>query len=488
MSLSTRRAAALFSRMVYAVFLALFALLALEIFLHGSLSELGLICLLCLLGLLLGLPVLMWAGRRATRLGPGKALLLLLLLCFVVKLAWVLWARIPPESDYRTFYTAARQLSEQPVLQHPRYLALFPHLMGYAWFLSVFFRLFGSSEFLPVLLNVFLSTLSAAALFHLGRRLAGLEVATATTLLWIACPSQTIYNMFVLSEPLYTALILLFFCVVVEAAARKSSPPLRIGAGILGGLLLTGIQAVRPVAVILFLGLMLWLLLLQMDAWREKKFRIRWLSFFIALLVCWGAAGNLWDHYLSLRLGEEPASVPGYNILVGLNPDSSGSWNEEDSAQLNFYSTQPGSTPQGVQEHLLDSAKERIRSGAVDFPRLFWEKLYIFLGNDAACVQYAQSMFSHSEFLRRLCNAFYYSVLLLSFFGALSLFQKGDRSLLFLPMVYVLGLTIAQMLVEVAGRYHYSILPSLCLLGALGGRWLTGLFWGSAYVRTTGSY
>ena len=33
-----------------------------------------------------------------------------------------------------------------------------------------------------------------------------------------------------------------------------------------------------------------------------------------------------------------------------------------------------------------------------------------------------------------------------------------------LPL-YVLGLTCAQMLVEVAGRYHYSLIPVLLLLG-----------------------
>jgi len=34
-----------------------------------------------------------------------------------------------------------------------------------------------------------------------------------------------------------------------------------------------------------------------------------------------------------------------------------------------------------------------------------------------------------------------------------------------LAPLYILGLTLAQMLVEVAGRYHYSMIPMLLLLG-----------------------
>ncbi len=34
--------------------------------------------------------------------------------------------------------------------------------------------------------------------------------------------------------------------------------------------------------------------------------------------------------------------------------------------------------------------------------------------------------------------------------------------------LYAIGLTMAQMLVEVAGRYHYSVTMSMVILAALG--------------------
>jgi hypothetical protein len=44
--------------------------------------------------------------------------------------------------------------------------------------------------------------------------------------------------------------------------------------------------------------------------------------------------GPVWNARLSVRIGEEPSHTPGYSLLVGLNPDSGGRWNQEDSDRL----------------------------------------------------------------------------------------------------------------------------------------------------------
>ena len=49
--------------------------------------------------------------------------------------------------------------------------------------------------------------------------------------------------------------------------------------------------------------------------------------------------------------------------------------------------------------------------------------------------------------------------------GAVQVWRSRERGLLLLAPLYILGLTLAQMLVEVAGRYHYSMIPMLLLLG-----------------------
>ena len=64
-------------------------------------------------------------------------------------------------------------------------------------------------------------------------------------------------------------------------------------------------------------------------------------------------------------------------------------------------------------------------------------------------------------------NVFYYGVLLLAVYGLVGLFKtKTISSVLLLPL-YMLGLTLAHMLVEVANRYHYSIIPMIIIFAAL---------------------
>ena len=63
-------------------------------------------------------------------------------------------------------------------------------------------------------------------------------------------------------------------------------------------------------------------------------------------------------------------------------------------------------------------------------------------------------------------NIWYYALGLLALWGAWRVYRAGVRSTALLAPLYVIGLTLAQLLVEVSARYHYSIVPMLILLAA----------------------
>ena len=123
------------------------------------------LALVVLLVLWKGLPPLC---RRLGRLGAVRAWLALTLLCLAVKGAWVLLVRVTPSGDYATFWGYANALAQQPVLEGGRYMALFPHIFGYASFLSWFIRLLGPGELPAQGLNVLLTAASGGFLFLLG--------------------------------------------------------------------------------------------------------------------------------------------------------------------------------------------------------------------------------------------------------------------------------------------------------------------------------
>lgn len=412
-------------------------------------------------GALLMLPVTDLLVRK----GPLFSWAVLSILCLAVKLFWVLTRRVPIAGDYEVFWGYANMFAEAqgPLEYGGGYMALFPHIFGYSTFLSAFLRVFGAKELLAPILNVLLSVCSGTILFQLCRRWSGLKGAVWVYLLWAFFPSQTMYNSLVLSEPLYTTLILLLLLALTEAETLQEdlvkkwwAGPL-IGAGL--GLLLRWINGIRPVSAILLIALVIWLILLK----ETPKWRL-WLPLLAVLLAVYSATGSLWNGWIARTIGMEPATTPGYNILVGFNETSEGTWNQEDSDLLYWYFGQPGATAQWAQEQMLGEAKARITSGEIDFPLLFLRKLGHFLAQDSACVGYETAILGTPQRWTVLCNSYYGAALLAAIGGVLVLWRREETGVTLIVPLFFLGLTMAHMLVEVAGRYHYSLIPMLLLM------------------------
>ncbi|MCD7947119.1 MAG: hypothetical protein LUG13_02315 [Oscillospiraceae bacterium] len=410
-------------------------------------------------------PIVRWLAKP----GVVKSWLILTALCFVVKMIWVLAVQVPIEGDYSVFWSYANALATGDVIYEGRYIALFPHIFGYSSFLSWFIRLFGSGPFVAQIVNVGLTICSGSILFRLCYSWRNLQSAISVYLLWITCPSQTIYNSLVLSEPLYTALMLAFLLLMTEVSLHmhqaKRPVVLCVVAGVVGGLLLRWIDGTRPIAAIWIIALLIWIFCLNPHTITALRTWRRWLPFLVLLVGVYQLTGPIWNAQITKAIGEEPANTPGYNMLVGFNQDSAGRWNQEDSDRLMFYSNQPGATASWAQEQILADAKARATTDDMNYPHLFREKLRVFLGSDNSSVIYSSAVLAHTKLFSYACNAFYYMSILLAIAGVIQLWRKKESSTYLLPLLYTVGLTIAQMLVEVAGRYHYSMIPMLLLIG-----------------------
>lgn len=401
---------------------------------------------------------------------------LLTLCCLLVKSAAAFSVSISPESDYYTFFHTAELLAENPVLPQEDYtagyVALFPHIFGYAFFLSLFFKLFGAGTAVAVTVNVLLSTGSMLLLFRLCDRLFSRRAAVIAAVLWIFCPSQCLYNSLVLSEPLYTFLLLaalVLLCSCLEKTSAGGSFGSIAGLSAAAALLLRAVNLCRPLSAIILIALVLFLFLCRSGSGNLPR-RAAVCAIVLGVYFFSGPAA---DAYVQQRLGREPASSSGYSIYVGFNGNSTGTWNAPDSETLTEVSQTPGYSAEDTQSAMLSLAKERIQ--AYSLPglfKLFFDKLYYLWGSDSACINYLGAVLDHPVFLSLLCSGFYYCVLLLSATGATLLLKKEDSSALLLPTLFFIGLTCAHMLVEVAGRYHYSGIPCLIILAAcaLGGK------------------
>ena len=413
----------------------------------------------------------LWALLRHKPLPvPRHAGLWAALLCFAVNLIWVLVIRIEPFSDYKEYWDVARALARGTEIPDAWYVAMYPHILGTATVLSALIRVFGESVFAVTVLNVLLTSASAYLVWLLGRELLSGRAAFLAALLWAVTPCKLMLNSLVFSEPIYTFLILLFFLLFLrlEKRMRGASPwPAVCGIAALG-LLLAAINLIRPIAAILLISVALWLVFLRGGEARNLR---RWALWFVALTAMLGlyrGAGALWDRHVENRLGQEIASVPWYNIYVGLNEETGGRYTDADMDLLTAYLKQ-GMSADEAQKSMIPHVKERLASG-IDYPKLLGTKLFSFLGNDELG-GYTYRFTRSERFVKigmAVCNVFYYGVLLAGFAGLVKMFRSRSLGAGLLLPLFFLGLTLAHMLVEVANRYHYSLIPVLIIFAAHG--------------------
>lgn len=412
-------------------------------------------------------------GRLCRRLGAVNCAVIITGLCFLLGLIWIVLVPVEPFSDYKTYWDCAVSIARGQEVYSTEYVAMYPHILGYASFLALFIGVFGEHVLVGVLLGLLLSYLSGLLIFSITRDAAGLPAAVLAGGLWALYPGRIMLGSLIFSEPLYTCLVLLLFWLLLVLRKKQDKiksrivPALLWGLGL--GLLLEAINAVRPIGAILIIALLLWLLLLRGREIKEGRLWRFWLLLTAVMVLSFQLSGKLWDNRLEKILGEEPAGLPIYNLYVGFNMDTLGQWSSEDMDLLFEYRRQEGGSAPQAQKSMLPHVLERLRSDELDFGRLFSAKLFTFLGNDE--LGGYTYRFTRSEGFVKICmvicNCFYYMLLFLALGGLGSLWRRWKDSAFLLLPLYTLGLTLAHMLIEVSSRYHYSLIPMFIIFAAL---------------------
>ncbi|QIW21054.1 glycosyltransferase family 39 protein [Bacillus thuringiensis] len=417
----------------------------------------------------IGFYVLRKSSLYLEKLNEKKCFFVLVMICLAVKLMWVLTYKIQPLVDYATFYYTAEALSKEFVIDN-NYIALFPHVFGYASFLSIFLKIFGASHMVAPIINVVLTTISMGLIYVISRKIGGVRTAITASVLWIVLPSQTIYNMFALSEPLYCTILLLIWAVMISVHEKIHNISIKklLVYSILLAALLALMNMVRPIAAVPIIALVIWLFIINTKHIGNKKILLHKVVYLGVIIIGYVIFSSAINQYITLRLGEEIASAPGYNIYVGFNQEHSGKWNMPDAELLFEYNNKPGWTAEDAQQKMLEEAKNRILSDNIDFMKLFSDKFFVFLSEDSAAVSYAEPVLDNVVRYTVASNIFYYFLIVTSILGILIMIKNKTKSILFMICLYTIGLTIAQLLVEVASRYHYSATIPMIILAAFG--------------------
>jgi hypothetical protein len=167
----------------------------------------------------------------------------------------------------------------------------------------------------------------------------------------------------------------------------------------------------------------------------------------------------------------------GYNLLVGLNVESKGGWNEEDSKFLYANLDSTGS-PIQAQIACRNQAIIRLNSNSKAIFDLFINKYELLWGNDDYGATWNLAFLKEQNNLTMERAGFITSAMetnhiaymvftLFSFMTLIYLLQR-NASYLYVPILIYLGTVAMHLLVESQNRYHFHVLPVMMIVASVG--------------------
>lgn len=444
-----------------------------------------------------------WVHKEKRLFNILEAAAVITVLCIAFYIRWTYIRRMPmkPESDYKTFYEIADLLKRGMLVEagegYCDYIAMFPHVFGYSYVLSRIFRLFGTSVFTAQGFNVFLAVGTVFLTYRTARLAGGVSAGLCALLLAAFWPSQILYMNMVASEYLFSFLMMLcvylFIVSMKRCTADMKHPVLGVLLHILLGVMLALCAAIRPMALIVLITIVLCVCFQRMHIPPRKPIdqplslvilSKGWMRCAI-IIICYLCVASLCSAGIEYTIDRPLASGSasfGYNLLVGLNAEAEGGWNQEDA---DYLYTAMDRTGNATEAHLAcrDLAIQRLKGDPRSMLNLFLHKYEVLWGNDdfgstwniLFMNQQGSLTKERQDFLyssRDVGNLYYLIVMAFAGIGGVFLWKKGMGYEYVFTLIF-LGTVAMHLLVENQNRYHYH---ALFMVAILAGCALQGIY------------
>lgn len=435
--------------------------------------------------------------RKKLTMGMESIYVILILgAAFALRYGVIVHFPMEPASDYKTYYEIAEMMKNGTLQEkgegYCNYIAMFPHIIGYCYILKNVFVLFGTSVWNGQMANIFFSVGTVFIVYRIGRKLGGKlagVIALTAAAFW---PSQIFYgNMLAAEYPftffLYLSL-LLFLHLAMDYDAATRHAVWGVVLHILLGCLIAVTSAIRPMALILLIAIILCMFPQNMKLPNIPKNSISvWVRFLgkgwlrcCLILVSYFILSGVITTNIELTINKTLPSLSesfGYNLLVGLNTESKGGWNEEDSRFL-YANLDITGSPIQAQVASRDRAIERLTSDPKAIFDLFINKYELLWGNDDYGVSWNLAFLKEQNQLTpereailtsaQEANHMVYMIsILFSLMTLIYLLQK-KASYVYVPILLFLGTAAMHLLVESQNRYHYHVLPVFMIVASVG--------------------
>ncbi len=383
-------------------------------------------------------------------------LLIIFLLAFILRMTMLCVWPIVPASDFEDTYEAATLLSRasatnfRQVLQSQcsYYYAAWPQHIPFILIQMLIIRLFGEGYYaMQIIFNVF-SAASCVLCCEIGRELYGKRAGVLAGIIMSILPIELMCSALLTNQHMATFFFLLSIYFLV------ANPIWKMEINVVFCALSAVIsQIIRPEMIVYVIAVICYFIYKYFSNEISTK---RLILCGIMFLAVYFAAINTISFFMvdgKIAKGKITQTNYKYKIVVGLNTQNEGRWNEEDFSYANDEQMLDELIKQRTRDkgQLMVLAIKKImrQYGTYDYPWCIDE-------NTPATVQ---------KWYRALVNAPMLIILLFSLVKVImSSFKKTKNEALIL--ITMLGYFLIYSLIEVQNRYNYFMIPLFVVLSS----------------------
>lgn len=422
-------------------------------------------------GVAFGVVVLLAAsGDRLMRASTVTWLIALAALALLLRLACVMLIPYLPCADFKVYHDAGAVMAQTWTLGvraaagNSSYRCFLPP--GQIFSMGVVYSLFGPHVLAAQILNIIYSTLTVVGIWYLGRKMFGERIGRISAVLAAMLPS-TIFGCMLLGAEVPEAFwLVLAMCFYVTAVERDHL----LVPALLCGICLGVGSLIRPTYLLLPVPIGLHMLLSWGRARRAILSAVIMSAGLAAVVAPW-----TYRNYLATGGFIVISSNAGGVLYSANNDKAQGAYTQE--AWECVFDNSPDDLA------LMRIGRERafswIKANPGRFTRLALQKFVLFWHTDKEIAWWAVYQ-THEEHPRlgipvkwrmraQAGSTGYYVVMILA--GALGVWRlrrqlRTNRSWMVIPIM-CMYFTVVHMVFESQGKYHYMLVPFLCILAAL---------------------
>jgi 4-amino-4-deoxy-L-arabinose transferase-like glycosyltransferase len=354
-------------------------------------------------------------------------------------------------------------LNNYPNIPYATYLTLTGIILSFVY------KIFGASTATAKFLLVFLAGLTTWLVYLTGREIAGERVGFVAAFFYATLPSLLCYTGVLVGD--HFALPLMVLAILVQIRLSKSDPDkfsLYIPGYILCGVLVGLVDWFRPVGMTLLAALIISILIFQL----KKRVFFQTALALVVLILSYFTISKMaiviTENMFQTVIPSLSQRIGGY-VLVGLNPETTGGVNLEDSQTIGETYIRFGNDYSAANRYLIETALGRLEQG--EMAKLLKEKFILVWSSHEALFDYSLLGSNDQELVYLLGDFESLLYLMITFFMLISTITsiiKKSHPAIFSMQLFILGFAILMLLLEVQNRYVLIVFPYSIILGTIG--------------------